>query len=123
MTLKILHIDDSAVSLRLLKKQLDSEQFVIYSAKDGRDGESMAKAVCPDIIIMDVTMPGINGIDAMIRMKKGVAKNIPIIILTSDTSDVLRHYAINNGCSSYIGKPASKDIIESEIKKALKVEN
>ena len=119
--LKVLIVDDSPVERHLLKGMLSELNFAsIIEAENGEDGVKMAEENHPDLILMDVVMPGINGFQAT---KKIVSieglKNTPIIMCTSKNQETDKTWGARQGAKAYVTKPVDKNILFEEIRKLL----
>ncbi len=113
---KILIIDDSKAN-RLVLSNVLSEKYTVKTAENGEDGISCAKSFTPDLILLDIVMPGIDGYSVCKELKKDeVLKEIPIIFLTSqdDTNDIVKAYEI--GGADYVLKPYNFLELELRIK-------
>ncbi len=87
------HVVRKGISYLLsLEKDID----IAGEAEDGNEGIKMAKELCPDVVILDITMPNLNGIDAVRRIKKSVP-NTKVIILTRHTREQYRSQALREG--------------------------
>ena len=115
---RILVIDDDADIARLLTAILKPQGFVVYHACDGKEGLKNAYELHPDLIILDVMMPGIDGWDVCARLRE--LTNVPILMLTarSAESDMLRGFVL--GADDYIKKPFSKAELEARIRALLR---
>ena len=100
---KILIVDNDIEMLELMKDHLDSEQYSVTIAADGLDGLTRAETEAPDVIILDIKMPIINGYTFVKRLKEDKSKKIPVIILTSYTN-LKDHFAVE-GVNDYLVKP------------------
>jgi CheY-like chemotaxis protein len=103
---KILLVDDSATVLLMERMILAKSQYDIVEARDGQDGVEKALAEKPDLILMDVVMPRMNGFEAVRRLREQEAtRTIPVIMVTTrgELESVESGYA--SGCSEYITKP------------------
>lgn len=116
--IKILIVDDQVILAEGIKSVLEScpDFSVLGVAADGAIGVQMAEKLKPDVVLMDIRMPNMNGVVATKKIKE-IDKNIKIIILTTfDDSDYILS-AINNGASGYllkdIGSPALIDAIKN----------
>jgi twitching motility two-component system response regulator PilH len=118
---KILIVDDSSVERHLLKEIVTPLGFEIIEADNGENGVKMALEHHPDIILMDVVMPGINGFQAtrQITTNEGL-KGVPVIMCTSKNQETDRMWGTRQGASSYITKPIDKNTLIAEIGKLLK---
>lgn len=105
----ILLVDDSAVAMMNEKMILrSSRKYALLEAKDGAEAVAIAKAEKPDLIVMDIVMPKMNGIDACrVLRSQEATKEIPIIMVTTrgEVENVEAGYAA--GCNDYITKPVN----------------
>ena len=103
---KILCVEDNDDNLFLLHRRLTRAGFEIKIAVNGAEGVDWAKTLLPDLIVMDLNLPGLNGWEATRRLKgQPETKHIPIIVLTVETSRKSREDAIAAGCDEFLGKP------------------
>ncbi len=117
---KILIVDDSRVNLRLLDKILSSVGYYVIQATNGADAVRTAKDALPDLIILDIAMPGIDGIQtACILRNDATTKEIPIIFLSSliKKNQVRKKNALSG--SSFLPKPYNKKILLREVREHL----
>ena len=115
---RILVIDDDPDIATLLTTILKPQGFTVYHACDGREGLKNAYELHPDLIILDVMMPGIDGWDVCIRLRE--LTDVPILMLTarSAESDLLRGFI--SGADDYMKKPFSKAELEARIQALLR---
>ena len=79
----VLVVDDNLLNLKLIEKSLSKEGYQIFSADNGPDARSIALEKLPDLILLDIEMPGENGFDVIQKLKEDAATNpIPVIFLT-----------------------------------------
>ena len=118
---KILLVDDSSTSRMTARMLLSGhESYVLTSACDGQEGVEKAIAELPDLILMDIEMPRMNGIEACRLLKQnGTTKNIPIVLLTMRGEDTFVRQAYANGCSDFLTKPVNEQKLATVIKKYL----
>ena len=105
MTVHILLVDDEPLYLRLLKVNLESEGYEISSARNGEEALEMVSQKIPDLIIMDVMMPKLDGIATCNRIRQ--FSNVPIILLTALGDEQDRVNGLNIGADDYVVKPFS----------------
>ena len=113
--LKILLVDDEPGIVRLVSKRLEVEGFDVVGCMDGTQAMIQVQAVRPDLIILDVMLPGVNGHEVCRRLKRDPGfKNIPIILFTAKTSLKDEGIALEHGADAYIRKPfRAKELIEA----------
>jgi two-component system cell cycle response regulator DivK len=119
----ILLIEDQEDNRRIVRDLLTSVGYKLIEAVTGEDGVALAEQHRPDLILMDVLLPGLNGYDAtrLIKAKPGL-RQIPIIAVTSYalSGDDVR--AMEAGCDAYISKPFSPRELLAKIREFLPVE-
>jgi twitching motility two-component system response regulator PilH len=117
---KVLIVDDSAVERQILKDIVTELGFLIIEAETGEDGIKSALEYTPDLILMDVVMPGLNGFQATKQIiNNDKLKNIPIIMCTAKTQETDKVWGARQGAKAYVVKPISKEQLVGEIKKLL----
>ncbi len=117
---KILVVDDSKTQVQSIIKILKKHGHETLSAEDGDSAVSVARSELPDLILMDVVMPGLNGFQATRHITKTEGtQHIPVIILSSKDQETDKVWAERQGASGYITKPASEDELMSAINKLL----
>ena len=103
---KILLVDDSATVLMMEKMLLGKQPYDLLVAKDGSEGVGMAQAEHPDLILMDVVMPRMDGFEAVRRIRLDEAlRTTPVIMVTTRGEPVNVEKGYTSGCSDYITKP------------------
>lgn len=123
--MRILICDDEGIvqqAIRFMIQKSFGDEFEIESAKNGRMAIELAESFRPDIILMDIQMPGINGIEAMEEIKRE-HKNIIFIVLTAYDKFEYSQKAIDIGVMSYLTKPINKDVLTDTLRKAMKLVN
>jgi len=104
--MKILYVEDNEDNIYMLKNRLSRAGFTVIVATDGTQGVTMATSEQPDLILMDLTLPDINGEEATRRLKADPAtKSIPVIALTANAMVSDREKAIAAGCDDFDTKP------------------
>jgi DNA-binding response OmpR family regulator len=119
--MKILIIDDDKVTVAVLEEYLSDSGYTVYNAENGKVGIEMMSEIFPDIILLDVMMPGKDGIEILKDIKsKPEYSHIPILMLTSvDRADVkVKGFEI--GADDYIIKPVNKAELRARIKASIK---
>lgn len=117
MTKKILMVDDQPFILTIGREILERGGFSVITANDGLEGVTVAKTHRPDLIIMDVEMPNMNGFEACRRLRQDeTLKQTPIIMLTSKTEANYMEEGFRAGATLYIGKPINEEKLITVIK-------
>jgi CheY-like chemotaxis protein len=103
---KILLIEDNELNRDMLSRRLRKRGYEVVTAVDGETGIAMAQAEAPALILMDVTLPGIDGLEATRRLKAAPqTRHIPIVALTAHTMASDRETALAVGCDDFDTKP------------------
>jgi twitching motility two-component system response regulator PilH len=106
---RILIVDDSPTQINVLSRILAKQGYEVISAADGAQGVDMASSEKPDLILMDVVMPNLNGFQATRQITKNPAtSHIPVIMLTSKDQETDRVWAERQGASDYLTKPPAE---------------
>lgn len=111
---KILVVEDDPVYQQRLRDILSQTSAQVLVASDGQQGVNMAEQEHPDLIFMDIVMPGIDGFSACRQITTGdTTKNIPVIIVSSKHQDADKVWAQLQGASAVVAKPfTEQDILE-----------
>jgi two-component system cell cycle response regulator DivK len=103
---KILLIEDNELNRDMLSRRLQKRGYEVVTAVDGETGITMAQAEAPALILMDVSLPGIDGLEATRRLKAAPqTRHIPIVALTAHTMANDRDKALAMGCDDFDTKP------------------
>ena len=103
---KILIVDDSPTELHVLAKILQHGGHEPLTAADGEAGIAAAKTQGPDVILMDVVMPGINGFQATRKLSRDPqTQKIPVLMVTTKDQDTDREWGLRQGAKGYLVKP------------------
>jgi PleD family two-component response regulator len=106
---KILAVDDSQTIL-LQERAILAPAFDVVTAKSGEDGVGAAIAEPPDLVLMDLEMPGISGFEATRRLRaQASTRSTPIILVTSHSEAESLESAFVHGCTDYVIKPINED--------------
>jgi twitching motility two-component system response regulator PilH len=109
-------VDDSPTQLFTLKKMLTKHGFEILTAEDGADGVEVAKQELPDLILMDVVMPKLNGFQATRQISRNLStSHIPIILVTTKDQETDKIWGQRQGAKSYITKPVDETTLINTI--------
>lgn len=112
----ILVVDDSPTERHVLVELLTRNGYQVITAENGEEGVEKAKKELPDLILMDVVMPGLNGYQATRTLTRDEAtKHIPIIVCTSKGQETDRIWGLRQGALDYIVKPVNGEDLLSKI--------
>lgn len=109
---RILIVDDSPTETYRFKEILGRYGHAVYEASNGADGVAMAKAELPDLVLMDVVMPGINGFQATRQITKSPeTAHIPVVIVTTKDQETDRVWGKRQGAKDYLTKPVDEALL------------
>jgi CheY-like chemotaxis protein len=106
--MKILYVEDNENSAYMLQQRLKRRGYEVVLAKDGREGVALAQEEQPDLIVMDLAMPVLDGCDATRQLRNlPTTASIPIIALSAHAMPVDREMAVAAGCDDFDTKPVN----------------
>ena len=102
----VLVVDDDPVILKLLQVNFELEGFRVLTAGDGREGVDTARAEHPDVVISDIMMPNVNGLELLSKLKSSPeTENIPVVLLSAKAQEVDVQDGLDRGADDYVTKP------------------
>ena len=105
---RILIVEDDRLSLIVLRQLLTAQGYEILHSSEGWDGINRARNEQPNLIVMDINLPDISGLDATLLLKKDdQTKSIPIVAVTACVTPEDKAKALGSGCDAYLAKPVS----------------
>ena len=117
---RILMVDDSPTEIVVVKKALESKGHTVITASNGAEGVEKAKTEKPDLILMDIVMPDMNGFKATREISKNPeTASIPVIIMSSKDQVTDMEWAKRQGATGYLVKPANEDELFAAVDEAL----
>ncbi len=117
---RIAVIDDDRGLVQTIRVLLEAKGYSVSCAYGGKDGLELVKRDIPDLVLLDINMPDLDGRDVLIRMKKeNSTKDIPVIFLTGRGEQYERSYGIELGAYEYISKPYDGVILLRQIENIL----
>ena len=117
---RVLIVDDSPTETYKFKETLEKHGFEIISADNGADGVAVARQEQPDVVLMDVVMPGLNGFQATRQLSKGEdTKHIPVIIVTTKDQETDKVWGRRQGATDYLTKPVDEAVLIDTINRAM----
>lgn len=114
----VLAVDDEAGILRLIKLELTTQGFRVVTAEDGTSALKMAEEHRPDIVLLDIIMPDMTGLEVMRRLRERV--NTPVILLTAKGSDSDKVRGLEMGADDYLAKPFSPEELSARVRAVLR---
>src|SRR5512147_2848277 len=115
---KILVIDDEPSIVNLVTAYLKPEGYEVHTAVDGPAGLKAARAFKPDLIILDVMLPGLDGIELLSRLRR--ESEVYVILLTAKTEEMDKIIGLSVGADDYVTKPFSPRELTARVKAALR---
>jgi CheY-like chemotaxis protein len=115
---KILIIDDSSYMRRMIRGILNADGYEIFEAEEGLKGLQMAKTVAPDCILIDLIMPGVDGLKVL-NVLHEEGSDIPVIVLTADIQESVRVQCLELGATAFINKPPKEAVLRDTVGKVL----
>lgn len=120
-TQTILVVDDSRTVVHMLKSALTQAGYTVLAAADGERGIQLARSHRPDLILMDVIMPGINGFQATRLLRKDQAtQDIPIIIISGSEQATEKVWVMRLGANGFIPKPIERGSLFMKVEQTLR---
>jgi len=117
---KILLVEDNAVNMRLVKMTLKNDDYEFFEAVNGEEALEKAAEVKPDIIVLDIQIPKLDGYEVVKRLKADANLNsIPIIALTAHAMKGDEERILSAGCNTYVSKPLDTNAFRNLVKKYL----
>src|SRR5690606_23389668 len=117
---KILIIDDSPTEIHKLRSVLTKNGHDVLVADSGESGVILAKREMPDVVLMDIVMPGMNGFQATRQLTKAKeTSHIPVIIVTTKDQETDRLWGTRQGAKAYLTKPVSEKQLLSTIEQVV----
>lgn len=107
---RILIVDDSPTEVKKISTILEKHKHEVLTADNGADGVAVARAETPDLVLMDVVMPGLNGFQATRQLTRAPeTASIPVIIVTTKDQETDRVWGTRQGAKGYLVKPVNED--------------
>ncbi|MDB2448936.1 twitching motility response regulator PilH [bacterium] len=117
---RVLIVDDSPTETYAFQGMLEKQGYEVLTADNGADGVALARQELPDVVLMDIVMPGLNGFQATRQLTKGAeTAHIPVIIVTTKDQETDRVWGKRQGASGYLVKPVTEDQLAAVIQGAL----
>ncbi|MEY4845862.1 MAG: hypothetical protein RL312_2143, partial [Pseudomonadota bacterium] len=122
MTARVLVVDDSLPNRKLLEARLQDEYFEVAGAASGAEAITLAQRWSPDIILLDVLMPGMDGFEACRRLKAQLSTaHIPVVMVTSLNDQGERVRGLDAGADDFLVKPVDQATLFARLRALLRV--
>ena len=116
----VLIVDDSPTDVHVMQQALEQHGFRTAAAADGGEGLRMARELRPDLILMDIVMPGVNGFQATRQLANDPdTRSIPVIMVTSKSQEADRVWGLRQGAVDYIVTPVATEQLVRKAQAAL----
>jgi two-component system alkaline phosphatase synthesis response regulator PhoP len=115
---KILVVDDEPSIVRLVKSYLEAEGYQVLTASDGATGLKSAFANKPDLVLLDIMLPGMDGLEVLARLRE--ESSVYVILLTAKTEEMDKVVGLSVGADDYVSKPFSPRELTARVKAALR---
>ena len=114
MSVKVLYIEDNPLNMRLVRKLVDSFGYQAICAANGTDGLALVESERPDIILTDINLPDIDGLQIAGQLKANEeTRHIPVIAITANAMHGDRERCLEAGCDAYIAKPIARQELKN----------
>lgn len=114
--LTILYVEDNFANRMLVRRVLEAEGYEVLDAETAPEGIELAQTITPDLILMDINLPEMDGFEATGRLRvMSHLRNVPIIALTANVMKGDREKTLAAGCSGYIQKPIDVDRLPQQL--------
>ncbi len=112
----VMVVDDSLTVRRVTQRLLAREGYQVVLAKDGVDALEQLQSITPDVMLVDIEMPRMDGFDLTRNVRSDErTRHIPIIMITSRTASKHRNYALELGVNDYLGKPYQEELLLKQV--------
>ena len=113
----VLVVDDSPTDQHVISRALEKHGFETMVASDGEEAISIAETAQPDVILMDVVMPGMNGFQATRKLSRNPATStIPVVMVTTKDQETDRIWGLRQGAVDYLMKPVGDDELVAAVR-------
>ncbi len=119
MSPRILVIEDNAMNLKLVRDVLQYAGYEVVSARTGEEGLAAAERYEPDLVLMDLQLPGIDGTEALRRLRENEGNRVPVIAVTAFAMQADRDRAFEAGFDGYLEKPISIRALPAQVQSFL----
>lgn len=118
---RILVVEDNPKNLKLVRDVLTYSGFEVIEATSGEDGVRLAQEELPDLILMDLQLPGIDGTEALRQIRAADANHVPVVAVTAFAMNEDRERAYDSGFDGYVEKPISVRALPQQVRDFLQL--
>ena len=119
---KVLVVDDTPDMARLMMRVVEDQGHQVFMARDGRHALEMASAERPDVILLDIMMPRMNGLEVLHRLKEDAQlRTIPVILVTAKGEDADVIGGLDDGAHDYVTKPFKREVLAARVRSAIRI--
>ncbi len=118
--MRILAADDQPLVLNAIKQSLSQTDFELHFAKDGKEAMEKFEALHPDLVIVDLNMPGKSGFDVLNHIRQSSKESTPVMVMSGENDEAIKVRAFNEGADEYIQKPVGLNELLIRTQKVLK---
>ncbi|HEX9875114.1 MAG TPA: response regulator [Gammaproteobacteria bacterium] len=116
----VMIVDDSPTEVHVMKTALEKHGFQTVSAADGSECINLARRMRPDLILMDVVMPGVNGFQATRTLSRDpITQSIPVVMVTTKSQKTDRIWGLRQGAVDFLVKPVSESALVAKAQEIL----
>ena len=116
----VLIVDDSPTEVHVLRQYLENNGYETEAAEDGSEGVDKARSLKPDLVLMDIVMPGMNGFQATRELARDPdTARIPVLMVTTKGDETDRIWGMRQGATDYIVKPVTESQLVDKVRSVL----
>lgn len=118
---RVLVVDDSATQRDMISRVLKSVGIKVTLASDGLEALEQIQQNCPDLVVLDIVMPRMNGYEVCRWLRSNVGEELPVVICSSKREEFDRYWGMKQGADAYIAKPFRPQDLVMTVKELLRV--
>jgi len=118
---KVLVVDDSPMQREMISRVLKNVGINVTVASDGLEALEQIQQNCPDLVVLDIVMPRMNGYEVCRWLRSNLGENLPVVMCSSKREELDRYWGIKQGADAYIAKPFRPQDLVVTVKQLLRV--
>ncbi|MFB2978256.1 response regulator transcription factor [Microseira sp. BLCC-F43] len=118
---KVLVVDDSPMQREMISRVLKNVGINVTVASDGLEALEQIQQNCPDLVVLDIVMPRMNGYEVCRWLRSNLGENLPVVMCSSKREEFDRYWGIKQGADAYIAKPFRPQDLVMTVKQLLRV--